>query len=146
HVVAPEDVDQREAPDHRERQEDQEEKERLPERGDHGRLLRFEVHLDRPGAAVVVRHPVGMNEPTGVQLEMRLRRNPAMTSVPMTVRPPLPALRPRGFASPPARAAMFTGTSSSFSPASAIRISASTSGAAVENGFASSGKAFALTA
>ena len=32
HVVTPEDVDERERPDHQQRQEDQEEEERLPER------------------------------------------------------------------------------------------------------------------
>src|ERR687886_662539 len=70
----------------------------------------------------------------------------AAASVATTVSTTLIALPPRSFDSPPARAAMFTGTSSSRRPALEIRISASTSGASVRKGSASSGSAFAFTA
>ena len=64
----------------------------------------------------------------------------------MTVTTSFTAFEPRSLDSPLARSSIVTGTSSSLSPASAMRISASTSGAPLWNVSASSGSAFALTA
>src|SRR6185436_19953073 len=60
----------------------------------------------------------------------------ASTSAPVTVSTTFTALPPTSFDEPLARAAMFTGTSSSRRPASTMRMSASTSGASLENSFA----------
>ena len=60
----------------------------------------------------------------------RRRSQPKNSRVATTVRTSLTAFEPRSFDSPPARSRMFTGTSSTVSPASASRISPSTSGSA----------------
>src|SRR5262245_13299396 len=103
------------------------------------------VHAARIAANRPLRPDAKESIPTGYRLR-RERSSLAAKSVATTVTTTLTAFRPRSFDSPPARGAMFTGTSSSRRPASVIRISASTSGASVVNGSASSGSAAAFTA
>src|SRR4029453_7263924 len=74
----------------------------------------------------------------------RPRRN--ASSVPITVKTTSSDFQPRSLDSPPARSLISTGTSSTRTPSSFSRSSASTSGASVLYGRASTGSAFALAA
>src|SRR5215208_409811 len=74
------------------------------------------------------------------------RRLRNVSSVPTTVKTTSRAFQPRSFDSPPARSRISTGTSSTRSPSSLSRNRASTSGASVAYGRASTGSALALTA
>src|SRR5207244_6513122 len=104
----------------------------------------------RPGASVRLdRHACPVRCRAGhaaVQSDPRALRNLATTRVPITVAVTLTAFRPRSFETPLARGSILTGTSSTRRPAWLSRRRASTSGASVRNGSASTGSAFALTA